>query len=55
MHQNVAIILQQLCNGKISFIVLVPGHCHRPLHVKVVAFFRAQRIQNEIVVLIDKL
>ena len=25
MHQNIAIILQQLCYGKISFIVLIPG------------------------------
>ena len=25
MHQNIAIILQQLCYGKISFKVLIPG------------------------------
>ena len=25
MHQKLALILQQLCYGKISFIVLVPG------------------------------
>ena len=24
MHQNLAVILQLLCNGKISFVVLVP-------------------------------
>ena len=25
MHQNLAVILLQLCYGKISFLVLVPG------------------------------
>ena len=25
MHQNQAVILRQLCYGKISFLVLVPG------------------------------
>ena len=25
MHQNLAVILRQFCNGKISFIVLFPG------------------------------
>ena len=25
MHQKLAIILQQLCYGKISFVILVPG------------------------------
>ena len=25
MHKNLAVILQQLCNGKISFMALVPS------------------------------
>ena len=28
MHQNLAIILQQLCYNKISFIVLIPECLH---------------------------
>ena len=34
MHQNLAIILRQLCFSKISFVVLVPERPHKSLELQ---------------------